>query len=520
MGSLFSNKKPQQQEKNNENSQNIPQEEINTENNPLFNPIIEEFQNDINTEKNFLFNSKMLKNENNEESLNNINLENNPLIDSTIQYNEIIPDHENLNNIIFHDNSLLNEESNKENKNDSFMSKKRYRDNEINYPNNEHQFSFSKNNNTTDIIEQNKQNLQNEQNVQNVQNEQNQQNQQKKDNELKEIEEERKKLNELLMQLKNIYQKIKVEIDEKLIKDKKIKDKIDLKKSIRIMLENSIIQDKNIDKYESIYNSLKPDIQTSFREHLQKVEEMLNAETVIKTEIINNENKNNENMNNTKQTDTVEPNEKNQKSNDMNNNNLNYHPDKDNNLNEKKIKPPVIKNITLKDLNNYSFKCLTENLYFTMYKGLNEVTYKLTYENDGECQWPKNRTILSTDKSNSNIKIQDILMEPLNPGSQWAFDIKFRNMNNLPVGKYYSYLDFKVNGKKYGNSILINVEIIEKNKKKYDSMINLFRNEHSSDKKIASDTIIDNPFDKTRTFERAFQCIIDNNESKKKLKNN
>ena len=93
-------------------------------------------------------------------------------------------------------------------------------------------------------------------------------------------------------------------------------------------------------------------------------------------------------------------------------------------------------------------------------------------------------------------------------------------MNNLPVGKYYSYLDFKVNGKKYGNSILINVEIIEKNKKKYDSMINLFRNEHSSDKKIASDTIIDNPFDKTRTFERAFQCIIDNNESKKKLKNN
>ena len=80
------------------------------------------------------------------------------------------------------------------------------------------------------------------------------------------------------------------------------------------MLENSIIQDKNIDKYESIYNSLKPDIQTSFREHLQKVEEMLNAETVIKTEIINNENKNNENMNNTKQTDTVEPNEKNQKS--------------------------------------------------------------------------------------------------------------------------------------------------------------------------------------------------------------
>ena len=149
------------------------------------------------------------------------------------------------------------------------------------------------------------------------------------------------------MNIKNIYQKIKVEIDEKLIKDKKIKDKIDLKKSIRIMLENSIIQDKNIDKYESIYNSLKPDIQTSFREHLQKVEEMLNAETVIKTEIINNENKNNENMNNTKQTDTVEPNEKNQKSNDMNNNNLNYHPDKDNNLNEKKIKPPEIKNITL-----------------------------------------------------------------------------------------------------------------------------------------------------------------------------
>ena len=106
-------------------------------------------------------------------------------------------------------------------------------------------------------------------------------------------------------------------------------------------------------------------------------------------------------------------------------------------------------------------------------------------------------------------------MEPLNPGCQSAFDIKFRNMNKLPVGKYYSYLDFKVNGKKYGNSILINVEIIEKNKKKNDSMINLIRDEYSLDKKIASDTMIDDAFDKTKTFEGAFQYIIDNNENKK-----
>ena len=195
------------------------------------------------------------------------------------------------------------------------------------------------------------------------------------------------------------------------------------------------------------------------------------------------------------------------------NNNLNYNTYKDNDNNQNnnnintsnnKVNPKsltaVTKNMTFNYFNNYSFKCLTKKLNFTMNKGISEATYKLIYENDGEFPWPKNRTILSTDYSNSNIKIQDVLMEPLNPGCQCTFDIKFRNMNKLPEGKYYSYLDFKVNGKKYGNSILINIEILEINKKKYDSIINAVRVENSSDKKIASDKNIDIALDKTNTI--------------------
>ena len=53
-----------------------------------------------------------------------------------------------------------------------------------------------------------------------------------------------------------------------------------------------------------------------------------------------------------------------------------------------------------------------------MYKGKNEAIFQIKLENDGEFPWPKDRTILSTDESKSDIKIQKIYMESLNPRCQ------------------------------------------------------------------------------------------------------
>ena len=83
-------------------------------------------------------------------------------------------------------------------------------------------------------------------------------------------------------------------------------------------------------------------------------------------------------------------------------------------------------------------------------------------------------------------------------------------MNQLPEGKYSSNLEFKVYGKKYGNSIVINVDVLEDIKKKYEQEINVIKNDFSIDKNIR-DTIIAVAIDKTKTFEGALQYIDENN---------
>ena len=82
-------------------------------------------------------------------------------------------------------------------------------------------------------------------------------------------------------------------------------------------------------------------------------------------------------------------------------------------------------------------------------------------------------------------------------------------MNNLPEGKYYSNLEFKVGENKFGNNILINVKILENNKEKYKEIIPVVRNEDNVDKNIASDTIIASGLDKYKTIEGALQHVVE-----------
>ncbi len=82
-------------------------------------------------------------------------------------------------------------------------------------------------------------------------------------------------------------------------------------------------------------------------------------------------------------------------------------------------------------------------------------------------------------------------------------------MNQLSEGKYSSNLEFKVGGKKYGNDILINVEVSDNKKKKYEQEINLIKNNFLIYKNI-TDTMIAKAIEKTKTIEGALQYIVEN----------
>ena len=289
------------------------------------------------------------------------------------------------------------------------------------------------------------------------------------DNNPQNIVEENRKVIEDNLKNQEIGKKVATETDKKNQKNYIINNmnKQDLRKAIKVM-QIPTNQKEDIKKIEPFY----ADYSTTLKKKIIKIEEKLEEDTYLKTQYIKNE--------------------------------PNLYPNKNIYLN---LQNPI----TINDFNDYSFKCLSTNLNFSIYKGTNELKFKLKLENNGSFPWPKNKTILSTDKSKSNIKIKEIILDPLNPYINSDFDVLFRNLSQLPEGKYYSNLEFKVCGKKYGNNILINVEILEDKKKKYEPVINVVRDEYLLDKNEVSDTVIAEGIDKTKTIEGAFNYIVEKN---------
>ena len=418
---------------------------------------------------------------------------------SDFQSNEKAHENNNLNNI-----SLNMEENDQIEDNDSkLLGSKRIREDKY-YPNNSNNFSFKKNNNS--------QNNFTETGNKDV---------------MKQIEEEEAKLNELLKKLESYKKIVANEIDRRIIngQENNINNNMsrqDLQKTIRNIMETSIKQNEDIKQIECIYKSLNPNSQATLKSRLEKIEEKLNEDTYLKTKIIKNKKTDINPLSKLKENkiqlieikeEENENEEENNKQNEKKNINVGQQKNKQNlNKSQNNIKIDAIKiddikrkslnlssHIKLKNFNDYSFKCLTTNLNFSIYKGTSELKFKLKLENDGSFPWPKNQTILSTDKSKSNIKIKEIILDPLNPTIKRDFDVLFRNMNQLPEGKYYSNLEFRVSGKKFGDNILINVDVLEDTKKKYEPVIEAIRDEYLMNKNTAIETAIEEGIDKTKT---------------------
>ena len=114
---------------------------------------------------------------------------------------------------------------------------------------------------------------------------------------------------------------------------------------------------------------------------------------------------------------------------------------------------------TLEGTDQYSFRWLTKDLDRKVKKGTKETIIKFELENNGKFRWPENETFLLMEEANFTIKSQEIKLCSLNPGKKCSVCIKF-NLDKLEKGIYINYLSFYAKGKKFGNNITINIEIL------------------------------------------------------------
>ena len=133
----------------------------------------------------------------------------------------------------------------------------------------------------------------------------------------------------------------------------------------------------------------------------------------------------------------------------------------DNIENNKTIVKNPSKNTKINETHEYSSKCLTNNLNFSIQKGIKDGNFAIELENNGLYPWPKDKAFLEIDNSKSNLNVQNIKLKPLNPGIKAPVIITVNQIDKYMPGKYFICLDFKICGKKYGKSILINIEITE-----------------------------------------------------------
>ena len=346
----------------------------------------------------------------------------------------------------------------------------------------------------------------------------------------KQIKENKNKLKSIEI-FEQIKKKLKSYLQSSLYKNSEIQDinsdnkrKEIVNKNIKKLMDN--YWEDNKEELEPIYQNLNPQNKKTIITELEELEndvisDYLNTyKTIIIPNTKNIENKRNNsdyrisqkkiiNKDNNKYEKKENESKKMKeivdkiyytKKNEINNNNLN-------NLNNtQNIKSDIKEN----DNNSYSFKCLTNNLNFIISRKAKQFIFTMELENNGKKSWPKNKTILSTDLSISNIQMKDIVLEPLKPGLKSSINGIFTDTDKLELGIYYSYLVFKVDGKKYGNNIFINIIVLENEqdiKNEFKTVIKTLTNDYYIPKDIASYTIIGKKLFRYKTVEGVIENL-------------
>ena len=110
----------------------------------------------------------------------------------------------------------------------------------------------------------------------------------------------------------------------------------------------------------------------------------------------------------------------------------------------------------------YSYECLTSKLSVYAYVKSEKAELSIAIKNNGLAQWTKNTKLIC--HKDNKVSFNDIILKPLKEGEINSVLITFDKINDLAPSTYCSKLLFSVDGKIYGETLKINLNIIERNK--------------------------------------------------------
>ena len=150
-------------------------------------------------------------------------------------------------------------------------------------------------------------------------------------------------------------------------------------------------------------------------------------------------------------------------------------------INNKEViyEQPKINNINKK----YSYLCINRiNLNSFITKGTENASIEITLKNDGKVDWLPNAKLVFD--NNSQIKADDIILNPQKCNEEQTYKINFNKLSNLNIGKYECYLWFNINGENFGDKIKLMIKVNENDN---SNEIDLFRESFSLSKTDYSD---------------------------------
>jgi len=150
-------------------------------------------------------------------------------------------------------------------------------------------------------------------------------------------------------------------------------------------------------------------------------------------------------------------------------------------INNKEV---IYEDLKINNINKkYSYLCLNRiNLNSYITKGTENTSIEITLKNDGKVDWLPNTKLVFD--NNSQIKADDIILNPQKCNEEQTYKINFNKLSNLNIGKYECYLWFNINGENFGDKIKLMIKVNENDN---SNEIDLFRESFSLSKTDYSD---------------------------------
>jgi len=260
-----------------------------------------------------------------------------------------------------------------------------------------------------------------------------------KNNLLKEIqilENKNLELENKLKEEKNDHDKIKNELNEL---KKILTEKESFKNDQKLNIMKYILEEKYINKLSEINNSIYNKLLGGIENRIKNIEKKYDNEyNKIMQKIIK---KANNILDNSKFEDLPQP------------------PGIRTSLQNQNI---ILNN---NDINNnigeqiYSYECLNlDKLISKIKEGTDETEVKIVLKNNGVIPWNEDTKLKVVESS--DIIIDDIILKQQNPEEENTYTIMFKNLKNYGIKEYNTYFEFLSGGKKYGDNIIIKINIL------------------------------------------------------------